>query len=172
MILYVDSEKASLVAKNVKSRIAGYYFCSNRMTNKWSPNPPFNGPIHIGCKLLCHVVTLSTEAETAGLYVNCQKVLEIKHMLQALGHPQIAISVKTDNATAASFVTDMQKQKCSKAWDVRYHWLSEQQALKTFFIYWQQGIKNLADYHTKHHPLSYHQNVREKYILKGFHTVL
>ena len=80
------------------------------------------------------MVTSAAEAETAGLFVNCQKILEIKYMLEALGHPQVAIPVKTDNATAASFVTDTLKQKRSKAWDVRYHWLSEQQALKTFFI--------------------------------------
>ena len=85
-------------------------------------------------------------------------------MLRALGHPQAATPVKTDNATAASFVTDMLKQKRSKAWDVRYHWLSEQQALKTIFIYWQQGLKNLADYHTIYSPPAYHKKLREKYI--------
>ena len=117
-------------------------------------------------------MTSAAEAKTAGLFINCQKVIEIKQMLQALRHNQMATLVKTDNATAASFVTDMIKKKRSKSWDVRYHWLSEQQSLKTFFIYWQEGLKNLADYHTKHHPPSYHKKVREKYILKGFHTDL
>ena len=56
-------------------------------------------------------------------------------MLKALGHNQLATPVKTDNATAASFVTDMLKQKRSKVWDVRYHWLSKHQALKTFFLF-------------------------------------
>ena len=91
-------------------------------------------------------------------------------MLQALGHPQQATPIKTDNATAASFVKDMLKQKRSKVWDMRYHWLSEQQNLKTFDIHWDKGSRNLADYHTKHHPPSYHKKVREKYILKGFLT--
>ena len=79
------------------------------------------------------MVTLAAKAETASLFVNCQKIIEIQHMLKALGHNQLATPVKTDNATAASFVTDMLKQKRSKVWDVRYHWLSKQQALKTFF---------------------------------------
>ena len=172
MVLYVDSDAAYLITEKAKSRIAGYYYCSNSPKNKKSPNPPLNGPIHIECKLLRHVVTSAAEAETAGLFINCQKVIKIKQMLQALGHNQKATPVKTDNATAASFVTDMIKKKRSKSWDVRYHWLSEQQSLKTFFIYWQEGLKNLADYHTKHHPPSYHKKVREKYILKGFHTEL
>ena len=53
---------------------------------------------------------------------------------------------------------------------MRYHWLSEQQNKKNFAIYWDKGTRNLADYHTKHHPPSYHKKVREKYILKGFLT--
>ena len=172
MILYVDLDAAYIVAEKSKSRIAGYYYCINKTSQKTSPNPPLNGPVHIECKLLRHVVTSAAEAETAGLFLNCQKVIELKNMLEALGHPQEATPVKTNNATAASFVTDMLKQKRSKAWDVRYHWLCEQQAMKKFFIYWQQGLKNLADYHTTHHPPSYHQKVREKYILKGFHTLI
>ena len=130
MILYVDSDAAYLVAEKTKSRIAGYYYCSNKSPPNTKPNPPLNGPIHIECKLLRHVVTSAAKAETAGLFHNCQKIVEIKQMLTALGHPQGAVPVKTDNATAASFVTDMLKQKRSKSWDVRFHWLSEQQNLK------------------------------------------
>ena len=36
---------------------------------------------------------------------------------KALGHPQKSTPVKTDNATVASFVTDMLKQKRSKSWE-------------------------------------------------------
>ena len=68
MILYVDSYAAYLVAEKAQSCIAGYYYCSNNTTNKKSPNPPLNGPIHIKCKLLRHVVTSAAEAETAGLF--------------------------------------------------------------------------------------------------------
>ena len=39
----------------------------------------------------------------------------------------------------------------------------------TFNIYWDKGTRNLADYHTKHFPPSYHQFIRPTYILKGFH---
>ena len=84
MILYVDSDAAYLVADKAKSRIAGYYNCSNKTSNKLSPNPPLNGPVHIECKLLRHVVTSAAEAETAGLFVNCQKIIEIQHMLKVL----------------------------------------------------------------------------------------
>ena len=87
--------------------------------------------------------------------------------MAALGHPQTNTPIKTDNSTAAAFVTDTLKNKRSKSWDVRYQWLSEQQANGKFNFYWDKGKNNLADYRTKHHPPSYHQKVREKYILKN-----
>ena len=118
------------------------------------------------------MVTSAAEAETAALFYNTQTALELMHILQALGHPQDRNNIKTDNATAASFVTDTLKQKRGKAWDVRYHWLSEQQRNKKFNIFWDKGSNNLADYHTKHHSPSYHQKVRSKYILKNFLTSL
>ena len=118
-----------------------------------------------------HVVTSAAEAETAGIFYNCQTAISIKQMLEALGHKQTATPVKTDNKTASSFVTDTFKQKRSKAWDVRYHWLSEQQKLRFFFIYWAKGVLNLADYHTKHHPPIHHKKVRKKYILQNFNIM-
>ena len=50
------------------------------------PNPPNNGPIRKECKLLQYIVSLATEAEIAGLFHNCQKIVEIKQILIALGH--------------------------------------------------------------------------------------
>ena len=86
MILYVDSDAAYLISEGAKSRIAGYFYCSNKSTTK-PPSPPLNAHIHVECKLLRHVVTSAAEAETAGLFLNGQKVIEIKQMLHALGHP-------------------------------------------------------------------------------------
>ena len=54
---------------------------------------------------------------------------------------------------------------------MRYHWLIDQSQLNNFFIYWDKGINNYADYHTKHHPPSHHRNVRPTYILNGHHIV-
>ena len=163
MKLYVDSDAAYLVAPKAKSRISGYYYMSDI-----TPTPKLNGPVLVECKLLKHVVTSAAEAETAGLFYNAQTAIELKNILSALGHLQSAVPIKTDNATAASFVTDNLKMKRSKAWDVRYHWLSEQQKEKKLNIYWDSGNNNIADYHSKHHSPSHHQNVREKYILRNF----
>ena len=167
MKLYIDSDAAYLIAPKAKSRIAGYYYLSD-ICNEPQPNPTLNGPVLVECRLLNHVVTSAAEAETAELFYNAQSAIHLLNILKALNHPQDKTCIRTDNTTAASFVTDTLKNKRSKSWDVRYHWLSEQQNNKKFNIFWDKGSKNLADYHTKHHPPSYHEKVRPKYILKNF----
>ena len=167
MILRIDSDAAYLVAPKAKSRIAGFFQCSNKNLPTNSTTS-INGPVHVECRTLRHVVTSAAEAETAALFYNTQTALELINILKALDHPQTTIPVKTDNETAASFVNDTLKRKRSKAWDVRYHWLIEQQKKKNFKIFWDKGDNNLADYHTKHHPPSHHKKMRKNYILHGY----
>ena len=170
MILHLDSDAAYLVAPKARSRIAGYFYCGNNYIKNTSPTSTLNGPIHIECKLLKHVVASAAEAETAGLFHNCQTAVMIRNMLLALGHVQPPTPSKTDNSTAASFVNDTLKKKRSKAWDVRYHWLCDQAALDNFLIYWDKGSNNYADYHTKHRAPSHHLKSRGTYVLKGYHV--
>ena len=93
-------------------------------------------------------------------------------MLEALGHKQDTIPVKTDNSTATAYANSTLKHKRSKTWNMRWYWLKDKVNQKYFHIYWQQGANNKADYHSKHFPPSYHQKVRPSYILKGYHTTL
>ena len=55
---------------------------------------------------------------------------------------------------------------------MHYHWLSEQRKLGSFKIYWDKGENNIADYHSKYHPPSYHQKVRSKYSLKNYNIMI
>ena len=57
MKLFVDSDAAYLVAPKAKSRIAVYFYCSTD-----NPTPPLNGPLHVECKVLRHVVTSAAKA--------------------------------------------------------------------------------------------------------------
>ena len=90
-------------------------------------------------------------------------------MLTALGHPQGPTPIKTDNQTASSFVNNTLKHKRSKSWDMRYFWLRDRVSQSQFYIYWDKGSNNLADYYTKHWSPTYHQQIRPTYILKGNH---
>ena len=172
MCLHVDSDAAYLVAPGAKSRIAGYYYLSSRYTptdSTINPTPPLNAPVHVECKLLKHVVSSSAEAETGGIYANCQTSIPLRHMLEALDHPQLPTAIKTDNQTAGQFVNKTLKLKRSKSWDMRYFWLLDRVTQQQFYIYWDKGSNNHGDYFTKHWPANYHQEIRPRYILKGFH---
>ena len=61
------------------------------------------------------MVTSTAEAETAGLFYNCQTAVHIRNMLTALDHLRPATPTKTDNSTASDFVNDALKKKRSKA---------------------------------------------------------
>jgi len=155
MFLHIDTDAAYLVAPNAKSRIAGYYFLGDGTTTS-----PLNAAVHIECCLLKHVVSSAAEAETGGVFHNCQFGIQIRRILEILDHPQPPTKVKTDNSTAASFVNKSIKQKRSKSWDMRFHWLRDRSAQEQYDIYWKEGIDNNADYYTKHHAPSHHLKMR------------
>ena len=159
MILHIDSDAAYLVAPNAKSRIAGYFYLGDG-----TRETKLNAAIHIECCLLKHVVASAAEAETGGVFHNCQFGIHIRRMLQILNHPQPPTLVKTDNATAESFVNKEIKQRRSKSWDMRFHWLRDKQVQKDFTIYWDKSENNYADYFTKHHAPSHHQKMRPIYL--------
>ena len=161
MILHVDSDAAYLVAPNAKSRIAGYYYLSDLPSKKHNK---LNGAILVECKYLKHVVASAAEAETGGLFINCQNAIYLRRLLHILGHEQGKTPIKTDNSTAASFVKEMIKQKRSKSWDMRYHWIRDQQKQQNINVYWDKGSNNNADYFTKHHAPSHHKKMRNIYL--------
>ena len=165
MILHLDSDAAYLVVPKARSRVAGYFYCGQQYNKTIPPSTTLNE-----CKTLKHAVASAAEGETAGLFHNCQTAVHIRKILTALYHLQPATPTKTDNSTASCFVNDTLKKKRSKAWDIRYHWLSDQSSLDNFFIYWDKGTNNYADYHTKYQTPTHHINSREKYVLKGFHV--
>ena len=111
-----------------------------------------------------HVVASAAEAETGGLFHNCQNAIYLRRLLEILGHKQTPTKIKTDNSTAASFVKEMIKQKRSKSWDMRYHWIRDQQNQKNIQVNWDKGENNKADYFTKHHAPSHHKKMRSLYL--------
>jgi hypothetical protein len=44
--------------------------------------------------------------------------------------------------------------------DMRSHWLIYRVRQKQFDVYWRPGCANLGDYHTKHHPVQHHKDMR------------
>ena len=48
----------------------------------------------------------------------------------------------------------------SKSWDMRFHWLRDNENKKELDIFWGVSTGNNADYFTKHFPPTYHRSVR------------
>ena len=107
---------------------------------------------------------LAAEAEISATYINGQEAVPIRTLLRELGHPQSATSMQVDNSTADGFANDTIKQKRSKSIDMRFYWIRNRTSQGQFLIYWQPGITNLGDYHTKQHSPAHHQLILPTYL--------
>jgi hypothetical protein len=70
----------------------------------------------------------------------------------------------TDNQVACGIANDSVKQKRSKAMDMRFYWIRDRINRKQFHVFWKRGNTNLADYPSKHHPVSKHRAMRPLYL--------
>ena len=50
------------------------------------------------------MITSAEESEMAGLFMNAQEIIPIRHGLIVLSHPQPPEPLKTDNSTPSSFI--------------------------------------------------------------------
>ena len=154
MILRVDSDAAYLVAPEARSRAGGYQYLSNK------EGTLFNGPVLVVAKVIKNVMASAAEAEIAALFINAQEAAGLRNCLRAMGFPQPATPLKTDNTTACGILNNTMKQKRSKAIDVRFYWLRDRAQQGQFYIYWDSGKHNLADFHTKKHSPAFHKSHR------------
>ena len=112
MKLYIDSYAAYLVTPKAKSRMAGYFYLSDHyIGGSGNPIPKLNAHIHIECQLLKHVISSAVEVEKSAIFHNCKIAIWIRRMLEALGHEQKIIPLKTDNSTAEAFSNNTLKEK-------------------------------------------------------------
>jgi hypothetical protein len=168
MTLHVHSDASYLSESKARSRAGGIFF----MSHTYTPDDPFtdphlaplNGAIHITSQIMKNVLSSVAEAEIAACFHNAQEALTFRITLETLGHKQPPTPIQTDNSTAQGILTDTVKQKRSKAIDMRYYWLRDRIKLKQFYVHWQPGYTNHADYFTKHHPPSTHTTVRPNYL--------
>ena len=166
MVLHVHSDASYLSAPNARSRVGGHYYLSSRPIDPTKPplNPPHNGPLHTECKTMRNVMASAAEAELGGLFHNGQVTIPIPQALIELGHAQPPTPIQTDNSTACGIVNSSIRQRKSKAMDMRFYWVQDRVNQGHFLIYWATGKMNLADYFTKHHPVSHHKIMRPYYV--------
>ena len=162
MILKIHSDASFGNEPGFRSRAGGHHFLG-KANNDYGPT---NGAILNPTGILKHVANSATEAEIGAIYVNATHGVILRNTLQELGHvqPPQGTPIITDNATALGFVNNTMKKQRSRVIDMRYHWTIDRVAQKQFQIIWEPGIKNLADYFTKHHSPTHHRNMRHTYL--------
>ena len=70
----------------------------------------------------------------------------MKPDLITLDHKQPATPLKTDTSTTEGFLNLGMKPKCSKPWDMKWHWLRDNAVRDQLRVYWYRGTKNDAYY--------------------------
>ena len=123
-----------------------------------------NGAIHIISNIMKNVMVSATEAEIGSAYMTGQECVPIRTTLKEMEHPQPSTPIQVENTTAVSFTNGTMKQKGSKSIDMNFYWIQDRTAQGQFQIYWGPGSRNLADYHSKHHSPTHHQEVRHTYL--------
>ena len=165
MQLHIDSDAAYLVLPKARSRGAGHFYLSDKIADNHSiPTPTPNGPILTECVTLRNVMSSAAEAEVGTVHHNGKVAVPIITALNEMGHLQGPIPLKTDNLTAEGFLNKKIRQKRSKSFEMRFHWMIDRIQQGQFWVYWDKGINNWADYFTKHHPPSHHKLMRPKYL--------
>jgi hypothetical protein len=79
--------------------VGGHFFLSRNTTV-----PPNNGAILNIAHIIKNVMSSSTKAELAGLYIMACKAVYIRIILEELGHAQPPTQLQTDNAMTAGVI--------------------------------------------------------------------
>jgi hypothetical protein len=131
MVLAVHSNASYLSKPKAQSQVGGHFFLSSNTTV-----PPNNGAILNIAHIIKNVMSLATEAGLAGLYKMACKAVYIRIVLEELGHVQPPKPLQTDNAMADGIINGEVQPKQTKAMDMRFHWLWDQECQQQFCIYW------------------------------------
>eukprot|EP00804_Cyclotella_cryptica_P015850 CCRYP_006347-RA/>CCRYP_006347-RA protein AED:0.34 eAED:0.34 QI:0/0/0/1/0/0/3/0/479 len=97
-----------------------------------------NGSVLVLSAIIKHILASASETELAALFYGCKEAIPLRTMLEEMAHPQPGPTpVTTDNSTAIGLTLNTMTPK---------------------------GVKNQADYPSKHHSASHHQRVRSSYV--------
>jgi hypothetical protein len=111
------------------------------------------------------VMSSASESELGVLFINAQKAVIERTILQEMGHRQPPTPIQTDNSTAEAIINARVQPKRTKAMDMCFHWLRDCSVnQEQFRFYWRPGPLNFADYWTKHHPPARHKYMRSEFL--------
>ena len=99
----------------------------------------------------------ASKAELAALFITAREMMPHFQTLIDMGWPQLKSPNQADNSTAVGVTNNTIVFRWSKIMDMQIWWLWCCASQDQFRYYWDLGTKNWANYHTKHHPDTYHE---------------
>jgi hypothetical protein len=160
MRLIVHSDASYLSEPQARSRVGGITYCGN-----YADDTIINGGVKCTSKILDCVVSGAAEAEYGGLFLNGKEAASQRTTLKDMDFPQRCPTlIVCDNLCAVGITNSTVKQRRSKAWDMRFHWIRDRVRQDQLDVVWRKGSVNLADYFTKDHPTKHFMSMRPFYV--------
>jgi hypothetical protein len=156
MVLHIHSDASYLSEPNARSPLGGYFFLSSKQN---SDKHIHNGPILAIPAVYKNVFSSVMEAEVARTVVNAKEGVNVRNILNEMGHQKPQTPLLTKNITTFDIVSGKMKQQRSKAIEMHFYWLNDREAQEKFLMLWAPGKLNLADYYTKHHAPAHHRRI-------------
>ena len=82
MILALHSYASYLSEPGAKSRAGGHFYLKDKTDRESN-----NGAVLTLSKIVKHVMSSASEAETAALFLNCKAAIPLRITLEEMGHP-------------------------------------------------------------------------------------
>ena len=152
MILCAHADAGFLNETNSCSRAGAHIFFLEN-----DPFPRFNGAVLSIAQIIKFVMALAAKSQFVALFVTAREMIPHRQTLIAVGWPQPKSTIQTDNSTAAGVTNKTIVPRRAKMMDMRLWWLQCRGSQNHFRYYWDSGSKKWANYHTKHHPDTYHE---------------
>jgi hypothetical protein len=152
MILCAHSDVGFLNESKACSRAGAHIYLSEN-----EPFPRFNGAVISIAQIIKFVMASAAKSELATLFVTAREMIPHHQTLIEMGWPEPKSPIQTDNSTAAGVTNKTIVPRRSKMMDMQFWWLRCQESQDQFRYYLDAGSKSWANYHTKHHPDTYHE---------------
>ncbi len=125
----VHSNASYLSKPKARSRAEGHFFLSSNKAD-----PIDNGAVLNIAALIKAVMSSAVEAELGALYINAREAVPQCCTLEEMGHKQPPTPMQTNNTTAVGVVNNNIQPKCTKAMDMRFHWLRCHETQNQFYF--------------------------------------
>jgi hypothetical protein len=152
MVLCAHSDAGFLNETNSCSQAGAHIFLSEN-----EPFLQFNRAILSIAQIIKFIMVSAAESELATLFITAREMIPHRQTLIYMGWPQLKSPIQKDNSIAAGVTKKTTVPRRAKMMDMCFCWLPCHAYQDQFHYCWDAGSKNWADYHTKHHPDTYHE---------------